>query len=117
MPAFEVWDIVRVPFPYVDRPIRQHRPALVVAGDESEVRCGLLWLMMITSALNRGWPGDVTISDLRGTGLPIPSIIRPAKLTTIDARDADRLGVLAMADRAGVAQYLRDRLLPVFASG
>jgi len=115
MPGFETWDIVRVPFPYIDRPIRQHRPALVIAGDEPEAPFGLLWLMMITSAGNRGWPSDVAISDLRRTGLPIPSIIRPAKVTTIDAREAERLGVLAMVDRTAVGQYLRDRLLPIFA--
>jgi hypothetical protein len=32
MPIFEPWDIVRVPFPYTDRPVRQRRPALIVAA-------------------------------------------------------------------------------------
>jgi hypothetical protein len=31
MASFDIWDIVKVPFPYANRPIRQHRPALVVA--------------------------------------------------------------------------------------
>jgi mRNA interferase MazF len=38
MPSFDI----KVPFPYTDRPIRQHRPALVVAADGLEVRHGLL---------------------------------------------------------------------------
>jgi mRNA interferase MazF len=117
MPIFRSWDVVRVPFPYIDRPIRQHRPALVIAGDESEAPHGLLWVMMITSAANRGWPGDVMVSDQAESGLPIPSIVRPTKLTTIDAEDAQRLGVLPMVDRAAVAQYLRGRLRPVFENG
>jgi hypothetical protein len=27
MPRFERWDVVAVPFPYVERPIQQRRPA------------------------------------------------------------------------------------------
>jgi mRNA interferase MazF len=65
---------------------------------------------MITSAANRGWEGDVAISDLRAAGLPVPSLVRPAKLATIEARDAQRLGTLAPGDRKAVAAYLRLRL-------
>jgi mRNA interferase MazF len=80
MAIFEVWDIVKVPFPYTDRPVRQRRPALVVAAGEIEAAHGLLWLVMITSAENRGSPGDIGISDLGTAGLPAPSIVRPAKI-------------------------------------
>jgi mRNA interferase MazF len=65
---------------------------------------------MITSAANRGWLGDVAISDLHAAGLPVPSIVRPAKIATIKARDAERLGALAANDRVAVARYLRDTL-------
>jgi mRNA interferase MazF len=107
MAIFKVWDIVKVPFPYTDRPVRQRRPALVVAAGEIEAAHGLLWLVMITSAENRGWPGDVGISDLRAAGLPAPSIVRPAKIATVDARDAQRLGTLPGGDRKAVASRLR----------
>lgn len=34
MAAFKPWDLIKVPFPYTDRPVRQRRPALVIsAGD------------------------------------------------------------------------------------
>jgi mRNA interferase MazF len=107
MAIFEVWDIVKVSFPYTDRPVRQRRPALVVAADEIEAAHGLIWLIMITSVENRGWPDDVRISDLRAAGLPAPSIVRPAKIATVDARDAQRLGTLPIADRGAVASRLR----------
>ncbi len=97
MPDFEAWDIVKVPFPYTDRPVRQSRPALVLAAGDLQKRHGLLWLAMITSATHLGWLGDVVISYLDGAGLPAPSIIRPAKIATIDAQDAVRLGTLARA--------------------
>ena len=61
---------------------------------------------MITSAENRGWPDDVRISDLRTAGLPAPSIVRPAKIATVDVADAQRLGTLPMADREAVASRL-----------
>jgi AbrB family looped-hinge helix DNA binding protein len=70
MANFEPWDIVRVPFPYTDRPVRQRRPALVIAAGDLQTAYGLLWLAMITSEAHRDWPGDVVISDLGGAGLP-----------------------------------------------
>lgn len=110
MPDFEVWDIVKVPFPYTDRPVRQRRPALVIAAGELQSAHGLLWLAMITSAANRGWRGDVAISGLEAAGLPVLSIVRPAKLATIEARDAEPLGRLPAHNRAIVRRYLRERL-------
>jgi mRNA interferase MazF len=110
MPAFETWDIVKVPFPYTDRPVRQRRPALVVVAGELQAAHGLLWLVMITSAAHRGWPGDVIITDLVAAGLPAPSIARPAKIATIDAADAERLGVLPMSDRPAIRSYFQRRL-------
>jgi mRNA interferase MazF len=105
--GFERWDIIKVPFPYTDRPIRQNRPALVIAAGELEAAHGLLWLAMITSASNRGWTGDVMISDLPEAGLPVPSIVRTAKIATIEARDAQPLGTLPPADRNAVSRALR----------
>ena len=115
MASFETWDIIKVPFPYTDRPVRQRRPALVIAAGQLTQEHGLLWVAMITSAANRGWSGDVLISDISAAGLPIPSIIRPAKIATIDERDAEPLGKLPPSDRAAVADCLR-RLLAVVLS-
>ncbi|MGH7062144.1 MAG: type II toxin-antitoxin system PemK/MazF family toxin, partial [Stellaceae bacterium] len=106
MANFEPWDIVRVPFPYTDRPVRQRRPALVIAAGERQTAHDLLWLAMITSAEHRGWPGDVVVSDLEEAGLPAASIVRPAKIATIDAGDAGYLGNLAHNDRGAVRSYL-----------
>jgi mRNA interferase MazF len=45
----------------------------------------LVWLAMVTSADNAGWPCDIAIDVLSDAGLPAPSIIRPWKLATVDA--------------------------------
>lgn len=92
MPGFRRGDVVKVPFPYTDRPTRQYRPALVVAAGSLENAHGLLWVVMITSAENRRWPDDLTIGDLKTAGLPAPSVIRTAKIATIEAADAAKLG-------------------------
>jgi len=49
---------------------------------------------MITSAQNRPWPGDHPIVAFAEAGLPIASVVRPVKITTIEVRDAERVGRL-----------------------
>jgi len=92
MAAFSQGDVVKVRFPYTDRATRQSRPALVVSTAGVDNAHGLLWVAIITSAKNRGWPGDVVITNLAAAGLPAPSVIRTAKIATIEAVDATRLG-------------------------
>jgi mRNA interferase MazF len=110
MPSFEAWDIVKVPFPYTDRPVHQRRPALVVAADPIQARHGLLWVIMITSVENRGWLGDVEVTDLEVSGLPAPSVVRTAKIATIEAAESVKIGTLPEADRAHVSRHLEEQL-------
>lgn len=107
MPTCEVWDLVKVPFPYTNRPVQQRRPALVVAIPDAPDAPSLLWVLMVTSAGNRGWPGDVAVSDLAEAGLPAPSVVRPVKIATIEASDAELIGCLPHADRLQVTEVLR----------
>jgi mRNA interferase MazF len=109
--TFERGDIVRVPFPYTDRDARQHRPALVVSRGGIRDRASLLWVVMITSASNRGWPGDVPLAEgYREMGLPVASTIRTAKIATIDAAYADGIGKVNAGLRERVASVLREHL-------
>ena len=110
MPDFEPWDLIRVPFPYTNRPVQQRRPALVIATPDTPGAPALLWVLMITSAANRPWPSDVQISDLEAAGLPAPSVIRTAKIATIETRDAERIGQLPPDDRLQVTATLRHYL-------
>ncbi len=109
----EVWDLVKVPFPYTNRPVQQRRPALVVAVPDAPGAPRLLWVLMVTSAANRGWPGDVVVSELAEAGLPAPSVVRSAKIATIEASDAERIGSLPMEDRLQVMAMLRSSLAHV----
>jgi len=106
MPTFSQGDVIKVPFPYTDRPTRQSRPALVVSAGGIEALHGLLWVVMITSAQNRGWPGDVPVANLRIAGLPAPSLIRTAKIATIEASDASKLGRVSAPQLGQVIQQV-----------
>ncbi|MGO8695719.1 MAG: type II toxin-antitoxin system PemK/MazF family toxin [Rectinemataceae bacterium] len=106
MPTFETWDIIKVPFPYTDRPVHERRPALVVATAAIQEQHGLLWVLMITSSDNRGWPDDVAISDLETAGLPAASVVRTAKIATIEAKEAERIGVLPSDGRIAVRRHI-----------
>ena len=111
MASFEVWDVITVPFPYTNRPVQQHRPALIVAQHRATGAPTLLWVLMITSASHRRWSGDVEISDLVLAGLPAASIVRTAKIATIEAREAEGTGQLPLRDR----QAVRDQVAATLA--
>jgi len=106
MASFEPGDVIKVPFPYTDRPTRQSRPALVVSAPALEDGHGLLWVVMITSAENRGWPGDVAVRNLDMAGLPAASVVRTAKIATIESADAQRLGRISASQMGLVRQHL-----------
>ena len=95
LPTFSQGDVLRVPFPYVERPVLQHRPAVVISAGELAGTAPLLWVAMITSAENRPWPGDISLAATHHRfGLPQPCVIRPAKIATIEARSAGLIGAL-----------------------
>jgi len=104
--GFEVWDVIKVPFPYTGRPVQQRRPALVIGRHDEEGSPALLWVLMITSASHRRWVGDVEISDLEMVGLPAASIVRTAKIVTIEAQKAQRMGRLSASNRPTIRDQI-----------
>jgi mRNA interferase MazF len=105
---FAPYDVVVVPFPYSDRLAEKRRPAVVISSPALEQQQGLVWLAMITSADNRAWHSDVTVSNLATAGLPAPSRVRPAKIATVDGeRILRRIGKLSTKDARAVAAQLK----------
>lgn len=88
---------MHVPFPHVERATVVRRPALVIARRETGAVGVLLWTLMITNADRVAWQGDVPIPAAEQLGLLIPSKVRTAKLTVVEAADAVRIGRLDLA--------------------
>ena len=109
----EPLDVVAVPFPFVERFTVRQRPVAVIAAPPSDDRYPLLWVMMITSALNRPWPGDLLITDLESAGLRRPCLIRTAKIAAIENTAIDQWGRLATKDAAALREALRRMLQPL----
>lgn len=87
-----IGDIVWVPFPFVENPRVRDRPALVVSRKSPAIGIDLLWVLMITSAVNKGWQGDVSLEErFAECGLSVPCVVRTAKIATIEAARA-RIG-------------------------
>jgi mRNA interferase MazF len=108
MASFEQGQTVRVPFPYTDRSTRQRRPALVVSRGGVGDGDALLWVVMITSAENRPWAGDLPLGgDQELAGLSAASVIRPCKIATVEARDLEPLGRVGAALMREVARTVR----------
>ncbi len=108
MAGFEPFTVCVVPFPYVERPVVKHRPCIVIGGPVPSI--GLSWVLMITSADNKPWPGDVPIEDLARAGLPYPSVIRTAKIATAETTALTAIGVLAAAQQDSIASGVREIL-------
>ena len=96
--TYERFDVVVVPFPFVNSPQRKSRPALVLSSPAFGHASGHSILAMITRGVPTRWPSDHAVDDLRPTGLRHASVVR-WKLFTLDNRlISRRIGSLAVAD-------------------
>lgn len=104
-------DIVWVPFPFVEAPRLRDRPALVISAPTPTPDLDLLWVLMITSAANKGWQGDLSLETrFAECGLAVPCVIRTAKIATVEANRARRSGRLPPDLFAEVREVVRRRL-------
>jgi len=106
MTIFNQWEIVVVPFPFVDNLNQKPRPTLVLSKYSFNFENGHTILAMITTAKTTTWPSDISIKQLLPTGLTTHSFIRP-KIFTIDNRIIKRsIGILGEKDIDNVKNNL-----------
>jgi mRNA interferase MazF len=112
--TYDIYQVVKVPFPFTDTKAAKVRPALIISSAKSfNAHIGMSIMAMITSlTIDKDlWPSDIVIKNLNSTNLPFPSIIR-FKLFTLDHRlIIDRIGVLSKADIEEVKTRLEEILL------
>jgi mRNA interferase MazF len=111
--TYDIYEIVKVPFPFTDVKVEKVRPALILSSAKHfNAKIGLSVMAMITSIKPAKdlWPADIIIDDLQLSGLPVPSIIR-FKIFTLDHRlILGRLGILSEVDKRHVQQKLKEVL-------
>ncbi len=111
MTIFERFDVVVVPFPFVDVPQAKPRPALVLSTMSFNAANGHTALAMITRAAATRWPSDHPIVELAPTGLKVASVIR-WKIFTLDNRIVRRrIGSIGGEDADRCEAALRQILL------
>lgn len=97
--TFKTFDVVIVPFPFVDMAEAKNRPAIIISAQAFNNPLHQSIMAMITSAKHSVWPLDTSISHLSSCGLEKDSIIR-LKLFTIDNRlIKGKIGILSHADQ------------------
>ncbi len=103
---YNQFDVVVVPFPFTDQKNLKRRPALVISSSNFNQQVQHAVMLMITSARNAPWFGDVNIEELDATGLEKPSVIR-MKFFTLDNRlILKKSGSLGLKDQKMIMQAI-----------
>lgn len=111
MMIYKPYDIVIVPFPFMEIAMTKNRPAIVLSHDKTfNKHSGQCILAMITSAKHYEWPYDLHIIELKSCGLSKESMIR-FKLFTLDNRlIKTKIGALAKREQ----KKLKDHFDQIF---
>lgn len=111
--TYELYDVVKVPFPFSDVKDTKIRPALIISNaNHFNAKLGISIMAMITSVKTSQtlWSSDILIEDIQQAGLPAPSLIR-FKLFTLDHRlILGHLGCLSNKDHQQVQKKLKEIL-------
>ena len=104
--TFKPWDVVVVPFPFMDKKVSKPRPTLVVSDIDFNIK-GLVILSMITTAGKTSHSFGMIIRDLETTGLPLPSAVR-WKIFFLDLPlIKKKIGYLSKTDREECKEILQ----------
>ncbi|NQT29867.1 MAG: type II toxin-antitoxin system PemK/MazF family toxin [Candidatus Saganbacteria bacterium] len=102
---FRRYDVVVVPFPFVDKPKTKKRPTLVLSNLDFN-KSGHTILAMITTKQHPSWPGDSQIGNYASAGLRFPCLVR-FKFFTLDNRLLLRkIGHLSKKDSNQIEKHL-----------
>jgi len=106
------YDVVLVPFPFTNLSATKKRPCLVLASfAPSKLTEHLIVAMMTSNLASIAFPADIEVKDLNTAGLPKATLIRLAKVVTIDGSIVDKkLGRLSKSDQARVCTELKRAL-------
>ena len=101
------WDVVSVPFPFVERPAAKRRPALVISTKEFNKENDHSVLAMITTAMLDRWPSDYLLARYLEAGLKHSSYVRWKVFTLPNIIIVKKVGELADEDREEIIKKAR----------
>jgi mRNA interferase MazF len=106
--TFSRWDVVAINYPFMEGDTGKHRPGVIVSTERLHSVHDLYVIAMITTARAGMRKDDIPITDLKRSGLPVPCVIRPARLITLNGgMIGRRAGTLTTKDRNATAALLR----------
>jgi mRNA interferase MazF len=103
------FDLVLLPFPFTDLSTTKQRPGLILAAFHPKGLPEHYIIAMVTSQLTAlPFPGDTLLVKWREAGLPTPSLVRLAKVVTIEhSLVRKKLGALHRAERKTIRSHFR----------
>lgn len=101
------WQVVAVPFPFMERPAVKRRPALVISTAEFNAANGHSVMAMITTAKLDRWPSDYAIIRRQEAGLGHSCYVRWKVFTLPNSMIVKTIGELAAEDREALMTEAR----------
>ncbi len=93
------WQVVAVPFPFMERLAVKRRPALIISTKEFNAVNDHSVMAMITTAMLETWPSDYALAKSREAGLKVDCYVRWKVFTLPNSIIIKKIGELADEDR------------------
>lgn len=97
--SFKQFEVVVVPFPFIDSESVKLRPALVVSSEVFNSETQMVTCLMITSSSFENWSSDVKIHNLKKAGLKKECKVRFKVFSLQSHLVKDRIGNLDKKDQ------------------
>lgn len=107
--TYNIFDVVLVPFPFIESDHSKKRPAIVLSSiDKFNRKAKASVMAMITTSFHHPWPFDCPISDINAAGLPVESMIRMKLFTLDNCLIIKKIGTISEKDQKKLTSNLRD---------
>jgi mRNA interferase MazF len=107
---YKPYDVVEVPFPFIDSPKVKTRKAVVLTREEFNKNNSATTLAMITSATNSTWDKDTPVTDLNIAGLKKNCCVRLKLFTIQNDLIKNKVGTLSDQDKKELSLKLSQSL-------
>ena len=103
------FDVVLLPFPFTHLSTTRRRPCVILSSFQPRGLAQHCVVAMVTSNLSGlTFPGDTLLSKWSEAGLPKPSLVRLAKVVTVDrSLIRKKIGTVHDADRKVIRRQFR----------